>query len=382
MPCTWSAPRGGSFRRPGGRSADETRPPASLRRGPGRRVPSWPQSEPGSWLLWVGRPSGAGRAGGGPGKAAPRGAGGRRGAGLRCPEAAAPGALRPRPSASRGGGGCGGGAGELHNGQVLTVLRIDNTCAPISFDLGAAEEQLQTWGIQQVPADQYRSLAESALLEPQVRRYIIYNSRPMRLAFAVVFYVVVWANIYSTSQMFALGNHWAGMLLVTLAAVSLTLTLVLVFERHQKKLWFVYFDLENCVQFLSDHVQEMKTSQESLLRSRLSQLCVVMETGVSPATAEGPENLEDAPLLPGNSCPNERPLMQTELHQLVPEAEPEEMARQLLAVFGGYYIRLLVTSQLPQAMGTRHTNSPRIPCPCQLIEAYILGTGCCPFLAR
>ncbi|XP_017831262.2 transmembrane protein 268 isoform X8 [Callithrix jacchus] len=273
------------------------------------------------------------------------------------------GAAGPLPPSSPGwsalpGGSPPGWGQELHNGQVLTVLRIDNTCTPISFDLGAAEEQLQTWGIQQVPADQYRSLAESALLEPQVRRYIIYNSRPMRLAFAVVFYVVVWANIYSTSQMFALGNHWAGMLLVTLAAVSLTLTLVLVFERHQKKantntdlrlaaangallrhrvllgvtdtvegcqsviqLWFVYFDLENCVQFLSDHVQEMKTSQE-------------------------------------------------------------EMARQLLAVFGGYYIRLLVTSQLPQAMGTRHTNSPRIPCPCQLIEAYILGTGCCPFLAR
>ncbi|XP_050615602.1 transmembrane protein 268 isoform X2 [Macaca thibetana thibetana] len=333
------------------------------------------------------------------------------------------GAAGPLPPSSPGwsalpGGSPPGWGQELHNGQVLTVLRIDNTCAPISFDLGAAEEQLQTWGIQ-VPADQYRSLAESALLEPQVRRYIIYNSRPMRLAFAVVFYVVVWANIYSTSQMFALGNHWAGMLLVTLAAVSLTLTLVLVFERQQKKantntdlrlaaangallrhrvllgvtdtvegcqsviqLWFVYFDLENCVQFLSDHVQEMKTSQESLLRSRLSQLCVVMETGVSPVTAEGPEDLEDAPLLPGNSCPNERPLVQTELHQLVPEAEPEEMARQLLAVFGGYYIRLLVTSQLPQAMGTRHTNSPRIPCPCQLIEAYVLGTGCCPFLAR
>ena len=60
----------------------------------------------------------------------------------------------------------------------------------------------------------------------------------------------------------------------------------------------------------------------------------------------------------------------------------QEMAQQLLAVFGGYYIRLLVTSQLPQAVGTRHTDSPRIPCPCQLIEAHILGTGCCPFLAR
>nr|KAF6315538.1 transmembrane protein 268 [Myotis myotis] len=243
----------------------------------------------------------------------------------------------------------------------------------------------------------------------------------MRLAFAVVFYVVVWANIYSTSQMFALGNHWAGVLLVTLAALSLTLTLMLIFERHQRKantntdlrlaaangallrhrvllgvtdtvegcqsviqLWFVYFDLENCVQFLSEHVREMKTSQESLLKRRLSQLCVVMETGVSPTTmAEGPENLlEEAPLLPSSSRPAERPLLQAELHQLVPEAEPEEMAQQLLAVFGGYYIRLLVTSQLPQAVGTRHTDSPRVPCPCQLIEAHILGTGCCPFLAR
>lgn len=309
---------------------------------------------------------------------------------------------------------------ELHNGQVLTVLRVDNTCAPISFNLAAAEEQLQAWGIQ-IPADQYRSLAESALLEPQVRRYIIYNSRPMRLAFAVVFYVVVWANIYSTSQMFALGHHWVGVLLVTLVAVSLTLTLVLIFERHQKKanintdlrlaaanrallrhrvllgvtdtvegcqsviqLWFVYFDLENCAQFLSDHVQEMKMSHESLLRSRLSQVCVVMETGVSPTTmVEGSEDLlEEAPLLPDRPHPKERAVTQTELHQLVPEAEPEEMAQQLLAVFGGYYIRLLVTSQLPSTPGTRHTDSPTVPCPCQLIEAQILGPGCCPFLTR
>ncbi|KAM8800823.1 transmembrane protein 268 isoform 2-T3 [Rhynchonycteris naso] len=299
------------------------------------------------------------------------------------------GAAGPLPTASPGWSALPVGSPpswgqELRNGQVLTVLRIDNACAPISFDLGAAEEQLQAWGIR-------------------------------------VFYVVVWANIYSTSQMFALGNHWVGVLLVTLAAVTLTVTLMLIFERHQRKantntdlrltaangallrhrvllgvtdtvegcqsviqLWFVYFDLENCKQFLSEHVREMKTSQESSLRSRLSQLCVVMETGVSPMPhAEGPEELlEEAPLLPSSAQPTERPLMQTELHQLVPEAEPEEMAQQLLAVFGGYYIRLLVTSQLPQAVGTRHTDSPRVPCPCQLIEAHILGTGCCPFLAR
>lgn len=47
--------------------------------------------------------------------------------------------------------------------------------------------------------------------------------------------MVVWANIYSTSQMFALGSPWAGVLLATLTAVSLTLTLVLVFERQQRK---------------------------------------------------------------------------------------------------------------------------------------------------
>ena len=47
--------------------------------------------------------------------------------------------------------------------------------------------------------------------------------------------MVVWANIYSTSQLFAPGNHWVGVLLVTLAAMSLTLTLMLIFERHQRK---------------------------------------------------------------------------------------------------------------------------------------------------
>ncbi|XP_038965404.1 transmembrane protein 268 isoform X2 [Rattus norvegicus] len=256
---------------------------------------------------------------------------------------------------------------ELHNGQVLSVLRIDNTCAPISFDLRVAEEQLQAWGIQ-VPAEQYRSLAESALLEPQVRRYIIYNSRPMRLAFAV-------ANTNTDLRLVAAN----GALLRHRVLLGVTDTV----EGCQSviQLWFVYFDLENCVQFLSDHVQEMKRSQESLLRSRLSQLCVVMETGVSPVV-ERPEDLEDSPLLPRTPGPQERPLTQTELYQLVPEAEPEEMARQLLAVFGGYYTRLLVTSQLPQPMGTRHMDSARIPCPCQLIEVHILGTGCCPFLAR
>lgn len=68
---------------------------------------------------------------------------------------------------------------ELHNGQVLTVLRIDNTCAPITFDLGAAEEQLQTWGIQ-VSADFIEAL-------------------PLFLPFI---HLPIWPSIYPFSQLF------------------------------------------------------------------------------------------------------------------------------------------------------------------------------------
>ena len=49
-----------------------------------------------------------------------------------------------------------------------------------------------------------------------------------------------------------------------------------------------------------------------------------METGVSPTADEGPENLlEETPLLPDRPGSTEKPLLQTELRQLVPEAEPE-----------------------------------------------------------
>ena len=49
-----------------------------------------------------------------------------------------------------------------------------------------------------------------------------------------------------------------------------------------------------------------------------------METGVSPTANEGPENLlEETPLLPDRPGSTEKPLIQTELRQLVPEAEPE-----------------------------------------------------------
>ena len=49
-----------------------------------------------------------------------------------------------------------------------------------------------------------------------------------------------------------------------------------------------------------------------------------LEAVPSPTANGGPENLlEETPLLPDRPGSTEKPLIQTELRQLVPEAEPE-----------------------------------------------------------
>ncbi|XP_074148996.1 transmembrane protein 268 isoform X3 [Sminthopsis crassicaudata] len=241
------------------------------------------------------------------------------------------------------------------NGQLLMVLSTEAA----SFNLEVSQEKLKTWGIQ-VPTEEYKNLIENAILDPQVRRFIFYNSRPFQLAIAVVFYIAMWANLYSTSQMFSLGRHWAAVVLVTLGTVLATVILILIFDRHQRK---------------------------SVLRHRLNQYQVVVEMVVNPAQEEGEENerlTEEAPLLPaGGMEPQKAVVMGMELHHLIPEAAPEVMARQMLVVFGGLYIRLMVTNQLPETtVASRHAESLQGPCPCQFIETHILGVGHCSPLAR
>ncbi|XP_001368090.1 transmembrane protein 268 isoform X1 [Monodelphis domestica] len=311
----------------------------------------------------------------------------------------------------------------LSNGQLLMVLSIDSTCEAASFNLEVSQEKLKAWGIQ-VPTEQYKSLIETAVLDPQVRRFVFYNSRPFQLAIAVVFYIAMWANLYSTSQMFSLGRHWAAVVLVTLGTVLATVILIFIFDRHQRKanmntdlrlaaanetlmpyhmllgvtgevegcqmvlqLWFVYFHLESCLQSLSDCIRELKTNEESVLRHRLNQFQVVVETVVSPAQDQEEDSerlLEESPLLPhGGTEPSKGVVTRMELHHLIPDAAPEVMAQRLLVVFGGLYIRLLVTNQLPQpAAASGHAGSLQGPCPCQFIETHILGAGCCSPLAR
>ncbi|XP_068929935.1 transmembrane protein 268 isoform X3 [Petaurus breviceps papuanus] len=260
----------------------------------------------------------------------------------------------------------------LTNGQLLMVLSTDHTCEAASFNIEVSQEKLKSWGIQ-VPAEKYKSLIENAILDPQVRRFVFYNSRPFQLAIAV-------ANT-NTDLRLAAANE-------TLMPYDMLLGVTGEVEGCQTvlQLWFVYFHLENCLHSLSDHIRELKANEESVLRHRLNQFQVVVEMVVSPAQEEGEENerlSEESPLLPGGGTePRKGAVTHMVLRHLIPEAAPEVMARQMLIVFGGLYIRLLVTNQLPRTTESRHAESLQGPCPCQFIETHILGAGCCSPLSR
>jgi len=53
--------------------------------------------------------------------------------------------------------------------------------------------------------------------------------------FLQVFYMSLWTNIYSTVQLCSFGRYWEASVLVTLAAVVITVVLILVIDRHQRK---------------------------------------------------------------------------------------------------------------------------------------------------
>lgn len=44
----------------------------------------------------------------------------------------------------------------------------------------------------------------------------------------------VWTNIYSTVQLCSFGRYWEASVLVTLAAVAVTVVVILVIDRHQR----------------------------------------------------------------------------------------------------------------------------------------------------
>ncbi|NXS52113.1 TM268 protein, partial [Brachypteracias leptosomus] len=51
-----------------------------------------------------------------------------------------------------------------------------------------------------------------------------------------VLYMSLWTNIYSTVQLCSFGRYWEASVLVTLAAVAITVVVILVMDCHQRKI--------------------------------------------------------------------------------------------------------------------------------------------------
>ncbi|KAM7088035.1 transmembrane protein 268 isoform 3-T6 [Ciconia maguari] len=269
------------------------------------------------------------------------------------------------------------------NGQVLMVLSMDNNCSATSFDVELCAEKLKSLGVQ-------------------------------------VFYMSLWTNIYSTVQLCSFGRYWEASVLVTLAAVAVTVVVILVIDHRQRKinmntdvrlaavneifikhslilgitdaldgphnilqLWFVHFSPEHCLQSLSAHIMDLQRTRESGLRHSLDQLCVVMEAVVQPHPGTEEEaSREESPLLSSRVNLNKEPVTCNELLRLVPEGPPEVMAQQLLVIFSGCYVRLLVTGRLPRAVAGGHLVHSSVPCLCQFIQTTALNTRQSWFMGR
>ncbi|XP_063265300.1 transmembrane protein 268 isoform X3 [Prinia subflava] len=261
---------------------------------------------------------------------------------------------------------------EPPQGRVLLVLRMDNTCPSSSFDMDLCAQKLQSLGVQ-------------------------------------VFYISLWTNLYCTLQLCSLGHSWGTGVLVTLVALALTVLVILVIDCHQRKLnvntdvrlaavneifikhsiilgitdvldgphnilqlWFVHFSPERCLQALTAHITHLQGTQAGL-RHRLNKLCVVMDVAVQPELGmeeEAPR--EESPLLSSGGTLNKDAVTCSELLHLIPEGPPEAVAQQLLVIFSGCYVRLLVTGRLPGAGAGGHLGHSSVPCPCQFIQSTLL----------
>ncbi|XP_064379722.1 transmembrane protein 268 isoform X5 [Dromaius novaehollandiae] len=272
---------------------------------------------------------------------------------------------------------------EPSNGQVLMVLSMDNNCLATSFDMELCAEKLKSLGVQQVAVDRWSRLIQDAVLKPEVRRYMFYNSRAFQIAIAVIFYMSLWTNIYSTVQLYSFGRYWEASALVTIAAVAVTVVMILIINWRQRKLWFVHFSPEQCLQSLSARLADLRRTRESDLRHSLDQICVVMETAVQPDPGRAEQvSSEESPLLSSGVNFKKEPMTCNELLCLIPEGPPEVMAQQLLVIFSGCYARLLVSGQLPPALEAGHMEHREVPCLCQFVETSALSTRQCWFMGR
>uniref|UniRef100_A0A8D2LNP9 Transmembrane protein 268 n=1 Tax=Varanus komodoensis TaxID=61221 RepID=A0A8D2LNP9_VARKO len=287
-------------------------------------------------------------------------------------------------------------------------------CGAASWPLNLDRQIISVLLLKQMTVDQWKNLIQHAVLKPEVSKYLFYNSRALGITITVVLYVTLWLNLYSTLITFAAGKPWVVSIVVTLVSLVAALTIRLITLRYQSKvrrgwiytaldfqsgstarrvlwdsttgewgltlffqflqLWFVHFDVGPCLHSLTDAVAEMKRNQELALKRRLDELRIVIETTILPGLEEKPESsVEESPLLSERRKSSRNAVTFQDFLHLLPEGPPEAMAEQLLTIYSGYYIRLLVSGQLPSIATGRHIALGRAPCLCQFVEKVVLG---------
>ncbi|XP_038012566.1 transmembrane protein 268 isoform X4 [Motacilla alba alba] len=220
---------------------------------------------------------------------------------------------------------------EPPQGRVLLVLSMDNTCPTSSFDMDLCADKLQSLGVQ-VPMDACCRLIQEGVLRPEVRRYLFYSSRGFQIAMAVVFYIFLWTNLYSTLQLCSLGHSWGAGVLVTLVALALTVLVILVIDGHQRK---------------------------AGLRHRLNKLWVVMDVAVQPELGmEEEAPCEESPLLSRGVTLNKDPVTCSELLHLIPEGPPQ-VRRNIPLTVAPNHPQGISAPELIPAMGDTTFSSSR-----------------------
>ncbi|XP_072344418.1 transmembrane protein 268-like isoform X2 [Scyliorhinus torazame] len=301
----------------------------------------------------------------------------------------------------------------FHNGQVVLVLTSDGYYWSQSFDMDACARRLEGMGLQ-LPSGDYRNQIESSLMDSEVRRYIFFNSRAFRLVLVVIFYLTAWGNIYSIFHRLSL-NMPIFYLLVSLGATVATTIMILLLDRHTKKvnintdmrlaavnemlmnhnllvgvtdtmegfrsvlqLFFIYFDLEKCKGLLTSLLEQRKMdiSFQSELQKQLNHLYTIPGRNVTldkEVQSQVVVTSKERPLLSNNSQNHKSKVTFSEVIDFVPQGTSEEVAHQLLITYSGVYVRLLVTGQLPPSPVVHHADQIPAPCLCQFIQNRVLN---------
>nr|XP_003227583.2 PREDICTED: transmembrane protein C9orf91 homolog [Anolis carolinensis] len=267
------------------------------------------------------------------------------------------------------------GRNGFQNGLVLLVLTAHQACFSTPLDINLWSDRLKNLGIE-MTVDQWKHLIQHAVLEPEVRNYLFYNSRAFGISIAVILYVILWVNLYSTLKAFSVGPSWEVSIIVTVVALVAAVVVRLVIHRYQSKmnmntdmrlaaanevfmkheflvgftnlpdkhrsvpqLWFIHYKVEPCLQSLADTLVQMKRNQE---KHNMDKLCLVIESPVVSALgSKSDRSLEETPLLSERRNSSRGVITYREPLRLIPDGTPEEMAQHLLTIFSGYYVRLL-----------------------------------------